>query len=113
MLTCFEEAQERLYVLWRCHVQNSEHAILWAQSLQRLTEQEGECEYLIWLLQTYPDIPYQNRVNRRRAPPIKRIRHRDHHYATSAKPHEGRTEESADPSLAEPRRSAAGVEKRD
>ena len=72
-LSPFEQAQERLYVLWRCHVSTPDHAVLWAESLQRLGEQEGPCDYLAWLLRTFPDVPP-------RATRIKRTR-RDHHFA--------------------------------
>ena len=71
-LSTFESAQERLYVLWRLYVSTPKQAVVWAESLQRLNEQEGPCEYLNWLMQTWPDLP--------RAPPIKQ-RRRDHHFA--------------------------------
>ena len=77
-LSPFESAQERLYVLWRLYVSTPKQAVVWAESLQRLNEQEGPCEYLNWLMQTWPDLP--------RAPPIQRMakrkqRRRDHHFA--------------------------------
>ena len=50
-----ELAQERLYRLWRAGWVNDEHVLSWAQSLERL-QAEGQCNYLMWLLQRWPRV---------------------------------------------------------
>ena len=53
LLSEHELAHERLYRLWRAGWVRSEYVLLWAQSLKRLSL-EGECDYLMWLLQRFP-----------------------------------------------------------
>ena len=53
LLSEHELAQERLYRLWRAGWVQGENVLLWAQSLERLSL-EGDCDYLIWLLQRFP-----------------------------------------------------------
>ena len=55
LLSEHELAQERLYRLWRAGWVQGENVLLWAQSLERLSL-EGDCNYLIWLLQRFPRI---------------------------------------------------------
>ena len=53
LLSKHELAQERLYRLWRAGWVTEEDVQLWAQSLKRL-QGEGKCDYLMWLLATFP-----------------------------------------------------------
>jgi len=53
LLSKHELAQERLYRLWRAGWVTEGYVQLWAQSLERLQE-EGDCDYLMWLLNTFP-----------------------------------------------------------
>ena len=53
LLSEHELAQERLYRLWRAGWVQGENVLLWAQSIERLSL-EGDCDYLIWLLQRFP-----------------------------------------------------------
>ena len=53
LLSEHELAQERLYRLWRAGWVRGEDVLLWAQSLERLSL-EGDCDYLVWLLQRFP-----------------------------------------------------------
>ena len=55
LLSEHELAQERLYRLWRAGWLRGKDVLLWAQSLERLAL-EGECDYLIWLLQRFPGL---------------------------------------------------------
>ena len=50
-----EEAQEKLYVIWRSGVLQGQDAYIraWANSVERLGV-EGECNYLCWLFRTHP-----------------------------------------------------------
>ena len=52
-LSGHEIAQERLYRLWRAGWVTEGYVQLWAQSLERL-QGEGDCDYLMWLFQTFP-----------------------------------------------------------
>ena len=53
LLSEHELAQERLYRLWRAGWVRGENVLVWAQSLKRLSL-EGDCDYLVWLLQRFP-----------------------------------------------------------
>ena len=53
LMSSHELAQERLYRLWRAGWVTKGDVQLWAQSLERL-QGEGECDYLMWLLDTFP-----------------------------------------------------------
>ena len=55
LLSEHELAQERLYRLWRAGWVQGENVLLWAQSIERLSL-EGDCGYLIWLLQRFPRV---------------------------------------------------------
>ena len=48
-----EEAQEKLYLIWRSGVVQGAYIRAWANSVERLGA-EGECNYLCWLFQTHP-----------------------------------------------------------
>ena len=54
-LTAHEEAQEKLYLLWRSGMVQGAYIGAWARSLQRLAK-EGECAYLLWLFRTHPPL---------------------------------------------------------
>ena len=58
-LSGHEIAQERLYRLWRAGWVTEEFVQLWAESLARLQE-EGDCDYLMWLLHTFPALQESN-----------------------------------------------------
>ena len=53
-LTEYEQAQEKLYILWRYYVRTPEHAVRWAASLARMSAEQGECAYLMYLLRSWP-----------------------------------------------------------
>ena len=55
LLSAHERAQERLYRLWRAGWVRDENVLLWAQSLERLSR-EGDCAYMMWLLQRFPPV---------------------------------------------------------
>ena len=55
LLSKHELAQERLYRLWRAGWVRGENVLLWAQSMERL-QREGDCDYLVWLLQRFPTV---------------------------------------------------------
>ena len=55
LLSKHELAQERLYRLWRAGWVREEHVLAWAQSMERL-QREGDCDYLVWLLQRFPPL---------------------------------------------------------
>ena len=48
-----EEAQEKLYLIWRSGVIQGAYIRAWANSVERLGA-EGECNYLCWLFRTHP-----------------------------------------------------------
>ena len=52
-----EEAQEKLYVIWRSGVLQGQGAYIraWASSLERLGA-EGDCAYICWLFNTHPPL---------------------------------------------------------
>ena len=54
-LTSHEEAQEKLYLLWRSGRVQGARIETWARSLKRLAK-EGECAYLLWLFRTHPHL---------------------------------------------------------
>lgn len=54
-LTANEEAQEKLYLLWRSGVVQGAYIGAWALSLERLAA-EGECNYLCWLFKAHPPL---------------------------------------------------------
>jgi hypothetical protein len=53
-MSSHELAQERLYRLWRAGWAKDD-VQLWTQSLERL-HGEGNCDYLMWLLRTFPPL---------------------------------------------------------
>ncbi len=55
LLSKHELAQERFYRLWKAGWVTEGYVQLWAQSLERLQE-EGECDYPMWLLRTFPPL---------------------------------------------------------
>jgi hypothetical protein len=55
LLSAHERAQERLYRMWRAGWVRDETVLLWAQSLERL-QREGDCAYMMWLLQRFPPV---------------------------------------------------------
>ena len=55
LLSEHELAQERLYRLWKAGWVRDENVLRWAQSLKRLSL-EGDCDYLVWLLQRFPEL---------------------------------------------------------
>ena len=63
LMSSHELAQERLYRLWRAGWV-TEYVQLWAQSLERLQE-EGDCDYLMWLLYTFPALVESNAASER------------------------------------------------
>ena len=58
-LSGHEIAQERLYRLWRAGWVTEEFVQLVAESLARL-QGEGDCDYLMWLLHTFPALQESN-----------------------------------------------------
>ena len=54
-LTAHEEAQEKLYRIWRSGMVQGAYIRAWASSLERLGT-EGECAYLVWLFKTHPPL---------------------------------------------------------
>jgi len=56
LLSKHELAQERLYRLWRAGWVTGVYVQRWAQSLERLQDEEGDCDYLMWLLRTFPPL---------------------------------------------------------
>ena len=53
LLSGHELAQERLHRLWRAGWVRGENVLLWTQS-QKRPSLEGDCDYLVWLLQRFP-----------------------------------------------------------
>ena len=56
LLSKHELAQERLYRMWRAGWVREENVLAWAQSMERLQREEGDCDYLVWLLQRFPPV---------------------------------------------------------
>ena len=56
LLSKHELAQERLYRLWRAGWVTEGDVQRWTQSLERLQGEEGNCDYLMWLLRTFPPL---------------------------------------------------------
>ena len=52
-----EEAQEKLYVIWRSGVLQGQNTYItaWARSLERLAT-EADCAYIHWLFETHPPL---------------------------------------------------------
>ena len=55
LLSAHERAQERLYRMWRSGWVREENVLAWAKSLERL-QREGDCDYIMWLLQRFPPV---------------------------------------------------------
>ena len=55
MLSEHDRAQERLYRMWAAGWIRDQNIVRWAQSLERL-QREGDCDYLVWLLQRFPQL---------------------------------------------------------
>ena len=53
LLSAHERAQERLYRMWRSGWVREENVLAWAKSLER-PQREGDCDYIMWLLQRFP-----------------------------------------------------------
>ena len=64
LLSRHERAQERLYRLWRAGWVTGGYVQLWAQSLERL-EREGDTDYLMWLLRTFPPLVESDATSQR------------------------------------------------
>ena len=56
LLSKHELAQEKLYRLWRAGWVRGDNVLLWAQSMERLQREKGDCDYLVWLLQRFPPV---------------------------------------------------------
>ena len=55
LLSAHERAQERLYRMWKSGWVREEYVLAWAKSLERL-QREGDCDYIMWLLQRFPPV---------------------------------------------------------
>jgi hypothetical protein len=64
LLSKHELAQERLYRLWSAGWVTEGDVQLWTQSLERL-QGEGSCDYLMWLLRTFPPLVESDAASQR------------------------------------------------
>jgi hypothetical protein len=64
LMSSHELAQERLYRLWRAGWVTKDDVQLWTQSLERL-QGEGNCDYLMWLLRTFPPLVESDAASQR------------------------------------------------